>query len=48
MTFEEANHPPVLVLTHPETFTVKSGEVFFLDVLDSTDSDGDNLSFLWF
>lgn len=48
MNFEEANHPPVPVLTHPETFTVKSGEGFFLDALNSTDPDGDNLSFLWF
>ncbi|MEH6769557.1 DUF1593 domain-containing protein [Maribacter arcticus] len=48
MNFEEANHPPVPKLTHPETFTVKSGEGFFLDALESTDPDGDNLSFLWF
>ncbi|MEZ4776241.1 MAG: DUF1593 domain-containing protein [Bacteroidia bacterium] len=47
-SFEEANHPPVPVLTHPDRITVKSGEGFCLDALDSHDPDGDNLSFLWF
>lgn len=46
--YEEANHPPVVVLNHPEQFTVKSGEGFSLDAFNSTDPDGDNLSFLWF
>lgn len=48
MSFEEANHPPIPKLTHPEEFTVKSGDRFVLDAFDSTDPDGDNLSFLWF
>ena len=47
-SFEEANHPPIPVLTHPDKFSVKSGEGFSLDAFDSTDPDGDNLSFLWF
>lgn len=47
-TYEEANHPPVPVLSHPEAFTVKSEEGFFLSAFDSYDPDGDNLSFLWF
>jgi hypothetical protein len=47
-SYEEANHPPVIGLTHPEQFTVKSGEGFSLDAFNSTDPDGDNLSFLWF
>lgn len=47
-TFENANHPPIPVLTHPNKITVNSGETFRLDAFDSTDPDGDNLSFLWF
>ena len=45
---EEANHPPVPVLSHPEHITLKSGEAFMLDAFNSYDPDGDNLSFLWF
>lgn len=47
-SFQQANHPPVPVLSHPDQFTVKSGQGFDLDALGSTDPDGDNLSFLWF
>lgn len=46
--YEDANHPPVPVLMHPEHITVKSGEGFTLDALDTTDPDGDSFSFLWF
>jgi hypothetical protein len=45
---EEANHPPVPALGHPEQITVKSGEGFGLDAHGTTDPDGDNLSCLWF
>ncbi|MBE0679673.1 MAG: DUF1593 domain-containing protein [Bacteroidales bacterium] len=48
MTYKEANHPPVPVLSHPEQITVKSGEGFALDAFQTYDPDGDNLSFLWF
>lgn len=48
MNFEEANHPPIPVLSHSEEISVKSGEGFGLDAFDSYDPDGDNLSFLWF
>ncbi len=47
-SFKEANHPPVVILNHPDHITVKSGEGFCLDASASTDPDGDNLSFLWF
>jgi hypothetical protein len=47
-SFEEANHPPVPVLSGEAHISVKSGEGVFLDASNSTDPDGDNLSFLWF
>ncbi len=47
-SYEEANHPPVPVLSHPQQITVKAGEEFSLDAFDTTDPDGDGFSFLWF
>ena len=47
-SFQEANHPPVPALGHPEEITVKSEEGFVLDAAGTTDPDGDNLSYLWF
>jgi hypothetical protein len=47
-SYGDANHSPVILLSHPENFTVRSGEGFELDAFNSTDPDGDNLSFLWF
>ena len=46
-SFEEANHPPVIVLNNPEEITVKSGQDFGLDAFNTTDPDGDSISFLW-
>ncbi len=46
--YQEANHAPVPVLSHPARLTVKSGEGFRLDASASYDPDGDNLSVLWF
>jgi hypothetical protein len=46
-SFEEANHPPVPVVSREE-ITVKSGDGIGLDAGASYDPDGDNLSFLWY
>jgi hypothetical protein len=48
MSYEEANHPPVPVLSHSEQLSVKSGENFTLDAFQTYDPDGDNVSFFWF
>ncbi|WP_276166061.1 DUF1593 domain-containing protein [Zobellia alginiliquefaciens] len=47
-SFSEANHAPKIVLTPADPITVKSGKSFTLDAFDSSDPDGDSLSFLWF
>lgn len=46
--FIECNHAPVIVLNHPEQFTVKSEQRFGLDAFETYDPDGDSFSFLWF
>jgi hypothetical protein len=46
--YQEANHPPVPALGHPDEITVKSGEFFILDASGTSDPDSDNLSYLWF
>ena len=46
--YDEANHPPVPALGHPDRITVKSGDDFILDASGTTDPDSDNLSYLWF
>ena len=47
-SFEETNHAPHPILSHPERITVRSGENFTLDAHETTDPDGDSFSFLWF
>jgi hypothetical protein len=47
-SYQECNHPPVPMLSHPQVITVKSGEGFSLDASGTTDPDGDSLSFQWF
>jgi hypothetical protein len=47
-SYEEANHPPVPALAHPDRITVKSGERFHLDATGTSDPDNDHLSYLWF
>jgi hypothetical protein len=46
--YNQANHPPVPALGHPDNITVNSGERFFLDASGTMDPDNDNLSYLWF
>lgn len=48
MSFEEANHPPIPILSHPDHLVLKSGEAFRLNASNSIDPDGDHLSFLWY
>jgi len=47
-SYQEANHPPVPALEHPEQITVKSGDPFNLVARRTADPDGDNVSYLWF
>jgi hypothetical protein len=47
-SYEEANHPPVLVLEHPGALTVPSGKGFLLGARGTSDPDGDSLSYFWF
>ncbi|AYN68404.1 DUF1593 domain-containing protein [Euzebyella marina] len=47
-SYENANHPPVPALGHDDEITVKSGEIFGLNAIGTTDPDGDSLSYLWF
>ncbi|MBS2211947.1 DUF1593 domain-containing protein [Carboxylicivirga mesophila] len=47
-TYDEANHAPVPVLSHPEEITVQSGTHFTLDAFNTFEPDGDSVSFLWF
>ncbi|MBN2369612.1 MAG: DUF1593 domain-containing protein [Vicinamibacteria bacterium] len=46
--YEEANHPPIPVLDHPDAFTVRSGEGFGLSARGTSDPDGDSLGYFWF
>lgn len=47
-SYVEANHPPVPRLAHSDRLTVRSGEVFELSALGTTDPDGDSLSYRWY
>src|SRR5215472_12509227 len=46
--FSECNHPPVPVSACGDAITVKSGQVFHLSALGTSDPDGDSMSYLWF
>jgi hypothetical protein len=45
---DKANHAPVPRLAHPKQMAVRSGQLFTLSALGTTDPDGDSLSYLWF
>lgn len=45
---EKANHPPVVIAENKEILTVKQGQMVKLNAKESTDPDGDALSFQWF
>ena len=47
-SYEDANHAPLIELKNSNYITVKSGEGFGVDASESTDPDGDSISFLWF
>ncbi|MBD0426173.1 DUF1593 domain-containing protein [Aquisalinus flavus] len=48
MDYEEANHPPEVVLAHDNRLTVKSGGWVSLNAFGTSDPDGDSLSYHWF
>lgn len=47
-SYEQANHPPIIELTHPETITLQGGDTVSLDASPSSDPDNDVLEFEWF
>jgi hypothetical protein len=46
--YSEANHPPVPRLSSGDHLRVKSGDLFHLSALGTTDPDGDSMSYFWF
>lgn len=47
-SFQQANHPPEVILNHSENLRVTSGQSFSLNAQSSTDPDGDSISYYWF
>lgn len=45
--FEDANHPPMVKLSHANDLTVKSGEEVNLSAEGTNDPDGDKLTYRW-
>lgn len=46
--YDEANHAPIVELTHDAALAAKSGQGFLLDASKSRDPDGDSLTYHWF
>ena len=46
-SYDEANHPPVVVLRNGLDMKVKSGETVNLSAKGTSDPDGDELTFTW-
>jgi len=46
-SYEEANHPPVVVLKHAAYMEIKPGTTIKLSAQGTIDPDGDNLSYRW-
>ena len=46
--YDEANHPPVVVLGHPSELNAKQGETVYLSAEGCSDPDGDELRYKWF
>jgi hypothetical protein len=46
--YNEANHPPVPKVNHPNRLTAKAGERLDLSAEGSTDPDGNSLNYEWF
>lgn len=45
--YEKANHPPKAVINGSKEIQVRAGETITLDASESSDPDGDNLSYQW-
>ena len=46
--YDEANHPPIPKLGHPDRLTAKPGDEVHLSAQGSSDPDGDAMSYEWF
>lgn len=46
-SYNEANHPPIPKINHPERFNLKAGESIKISAKSSVDPDGDTLKFNW-